>query len=117
VSYCPNCSSSLPLDAVECAECGASFREGSGWRPTQTAKPRPPASNRGFVIFVIVLMASPLLAYPLAELLTAMNGSPTDAVYFLAFAFTLGWIVSIPLGIALLLLRWAYLRSGSRSEA
>ena len=110
---CPNCSAALLPAAQSCTSCGASFVEGSAWKPlTKLEAEHPPvaATNLAFAALGIALLVATF--FPLgAQVLQATTGGmygplfkPLSPALFILLSYASNYL---PLAVlAWLLLRY-----------
>jgi hypothetical protein len=96
-TFCPNCSSPCPIDAVGCAKCGATFGAGSAWRPLSLSVPpgkRPNVRSLPVLGAVWFALVGPLVPV----LLVSLHYTPVIATFAKMYPLALvvgGWLAAL----------------------
>jgi hypothetical protein len=110
--YCPNCNATVLSMAQDCSNCGASFAQGSAWKPWTKAETGPPPATTLNLVFAALGIALLVATFfPIgARVLQATTGGMYGPVFkpFSPALFLLLSYISNYLPLAILV--WLLLR-------
>jgi hypothetical protein len=99
--YCPNCNATVLSAARDCSNCGATFAEGSAWKPWTKAEAGPPPATTmnlmfaGLGIAMLVATFFPIGARVLLATTGGMYGpifKPFSPAMFLLVSFVSNYL-------------------------